>query len=103
MQESIEAARAFFGAIGAENLGAFFVFASTVGYAVFRGLRHQRRVPATPTHEPIGKRLERMEAEYGHLEDRQALSDARLARLEGQVGVLQTLVLGGRSSGDPAD
>lgn len=91
MQEFIATISNFFGEIGAENLGAFILFIGVAGSAIWRGLRVRTRSDVYV--EPLMKRLERMEHESDIFEERQMHTDARLARVEGQLGVLQTMIL----------
>ncbi len=90
----IDATTNFLGGIGAENLGTAAVFVVLTMWAFVNGLRKARTRLPSAIADPPPKRLERMETEHAHLEERQALAEARIARVEGQVGVLQTLIVG---------
>lgn len=90
----VDAIARFLGGIGAENLGTVAVFVSLTVWAFLNGLRKASRPQPDAAIEPVSKRLDRIETEQAHKDERQALSDARIARVEGQVEVLQTLIVG---------
>lgn len=90
----IDAIARFLGGIGAENLGTAAVFVILTAWAFVNGLRKARTHQPSAIADPLSKRLERIETEHALLEERQALAEARIARVEGQVGVLQTLIVG---------
>lgn len=88
MLEFIDWTKRLFGGIGAENIGIFLVFVATAGAAFWRGKKGDN---GAPIKEPMTHRLERIEREQEHMEERQMLYESRLGRVEGELGVFRSL------------
>jgi hypothetical protein len=89
MHEFIGWVKGVFGAIGAENVGLFIVFTAGTAAAIWRG---HKGAHGAPVKEALTTRLDRIEREQEHMEERQMLDGGRISRVEGELGVIKQIV-----------